>query len=56
MTENDASEKWRNIEATALSQIMQQYLSKLQNPTDCHSAKKIHCANNWRGCGIGKFR
>jgi glycoprotein 6-alpha-L-fucosyltransferase len=56
MTENDASEKWRNSEAATLSQIIQQRLKKLQNPTDCQSAKKIHCTNNPSGCGIGKFR
>jgi hypothetical protein len=53
MTESDGSGEWRNIEAAELGQIMQQRLSKMQNPTNCRSAKKIHC--NYFVSGIGKL-
>ncbi|XP_050697690.1 alpha-(1,6)-fucosyltransferase-like [Eriocheir sinensis] len=34
---------WRDREAAALSQVVQQRLHTLQNPVDCHTAKKLIC-------------
>lgn len=52
MKENDGYEEWRRQEAEDLSDLVQQRLTKLQNPSDCNSAQKLLCNLN-KGCGYG---
>ena len=52
MSEEDGFESFRNIEAKNLSDLIQRRLHSLQNPKDCHKAKKLLCNLN-KGCGYG---
>lgn len=48
--------EWREREAAALSQVVQQRLHKLQNPTDCHTAKKLVCQADRVGGWVYSWR
>ncbi|XP_018333907.1 alpha-(1,6)-fucosyltransferase [Agrilus planipennis] len=52
LSEADGYAKWREKEAESLSNIVQERLRYLQNPTDCANAKKLICNIN-KGCGYG---
>ncbi|MCL4117072.1 UNVERIFIED_CONTAM: hypothetical protein GTU68_066300 [Idotea baltica] len=48
----DGLNVWRDKEAKELSELVQNRLQTLQNPTDCAHAKKLVCNLN-KGCGYG---
>lgn len=52
LKENDGYEEWRAQESEDLSNLVQERLTKLQNPDNCDSAKKLLCNLN-KGCGYG---
>ncbi|XP_018333906.2 alpha-(1,6)-fucosyltransferase-like [Agrilus planipennis] len=52
LSEADGYAKWREREAESLSNIVQERLKYLQNPSDCANAKKLICNIN-KGCGYG---
>ncbi|CAH1790772.1 unnamed protein product, partial [Owenia fusiformis] len=52
LSEEGETDKWRQREADELSEIVQNRLHYLQNPSDCESAKKLVCNIN-KGCGYG---
>jgi glycoprotein 6-alpha-L-fucosyltransferase len=52
LAENDGHADWRKNEAAALSSIVQNRLTALQNPPDCGKARKLVCNLN-KGCGYG---
>lgn len=46
------SEGWREKMSTQLTQLMERRLDHLQNPTNCHRAKKLVCRLS-KPCGFG---
>ncbi|KAI1301497.1 Aryl hydrocarbon receptor nuclear translocator -like protein [Halotydeus destructor] len=44
--------EWRKVQYQQLSSRMQKAIDRLQNPTDCSTAKKLVCQLN-KGCGFG---
>lgn len=46
------SEGWREKMSTELTQLMERRLDHLQNPTNCHRAKKLLCRLS-KPCGFG---
>ncbi|ETN58391.1 alpha-(1,6)-fucosyltransferase [Anopheles darlingi] len=50
--ETDGYEAWRHREAIELSDLVQKRLTKLQNPDNCSTARKLLCRLN-KGCGYG---
>uniref|UniRef100_A0A182YJU6 Alpha-(1,6)-fucosyltransferase n=1 Tax=Anopheles stephensi TaxID=30069 RepID=A0A182YJU6_ANOST len=48
----DGYEAWRHREATDLSDLVQKRLTRLQNPENCSTARKLLCRLN-KGCGYG---
>ena len=44
--DSDESKKCRKSERSELSETAQKILHELQNPKDCHSAKKLLCSFN----------
>ena len=52
LAEVDGHAEWRLKEAKALSSLVQNRLTALQNPQECSSARKLVCNLN-KGCGYG---
>lgn len=52
LAEVDGYATWREKESNDLSNLVQSRFKKLQNPSDCKSAKKLVCSLN-KGCGYG---
>ncbi|XP_044727696.1 alpha-(1,6)-fucosyltransferase [Chrysoperla carnea] len=52
LAEVDGYQSWREKEFEKLSNLIQRRLEYLQNPADCHKAKKVVCNLN-KGCGYG---
>lgn len=48
----DGAAEWREQEAKALTELVQNRISYLQNPVDCSTARKLVCNIN-KGCGFG---
>lgn len=48
----DGYDGWRRAESRALSELVQERLSRLQHPEDCGRARKLVCNLN-KGCGYG---
>ncbi|EAA01061.5 AGAP001888-PA [Anopheles gambiae str. PEST] len=48
----DGYEAWRHREAADLSELVQKRLTRLQNPENCSTARKLLCRLN-KGCGYG---
>lgn len=53
MTKFDGYDEWRKKESLYLSDLVQQRLNDLQNPTNCDDAKYIKCASEDKNCGWG---
>ena len=49
----DGLSSWRLQESTDLKRSVQEALTKLQNPGNCSSARKLVCHLTWNGCGLG---
>uniref|UniRef100_A0A2R5LN15 Alpha-(1,6)-fucosyltransferase n=1 Tax=Ornithodoros turicata TaxID=34597 RepID=A0A2R5LN15_9ACAR len=52
LREADGYDAWRQKESRALRALVEQRLSRLQNPKHCPSARKVLCSLN-KGCGYG---
>ncbi|XP_023558597.1 alpha-(1,6)-fucosyltransferase isoform X2 [Octodon degus] len=52
LSQTDGAGDWREKEAKDLTELVQRRITYLQNPKDCHTARKLVCNIN-KGCGYG---
>ena len=51
--DQDGLNTWRVGEAAELTSLVQTALTRLQNPGDCTTAKKLVCHLSYHHCGLG---